>query len=220
MRLHPPSEAAPTAVEHPSRRRLRLPSPAVVLALVALLAALAGTSYAAGVLPVNSVGTAQLQNNAVVSGKVKDGSLLARDFKSGQLPSGPAGPPGPPGPAGPAGAAGPEGQAGAAGPAGPQGATGPTGPVATPDNLTYIATDVPAGTQYSPLTSGEAACPAGQHAVGGGFDAPDATAQSSHPSNGSGDGSPGNSAWWVRLTSKSGMTVYAICSSTDTASGP
>ena len=49
------------------------------------------------VLPRNSVGTAQLRNGAVTGAKVKDRSLLARDFKQGQLPQGPQGPPGPAG---------------------------------------------------------------------------------------------------------------------------
>jgi len=92
------------------------PSPATVLASVALIVALGGTGYAAVVLPANSVGTAQLKNNAVTSLKVKNGSLLKADFRSGQVPAGPAGPAGAAGPAGPAG---PAGAAGPAGPAGP-----------------------------------------------------------------------------------------------------
>jgi hypothetical protein len=69
--------------------RKRLPSPALVVACVALAVALGGTSYAALRLPRNSVTTVQ----------VKDFSLLSRDFKKGQLPAGPQGPAGPPGPA-------------------------------------------------------------------------------------------------------------------------
>src|SRR5207253_9709939 len=44
--------------------------------------------------------------------QVKDFSLLARDFKRGQIPPGPVGPTGPTGPAGPQGPAGPAGGAG------------------------------------------------------------------------------------------------------------
>jgi hypothetical protein len=87
----------------------RRPSPALVLACVALAVALGGTGYAAIVLPANSVGTKQLKNNAVNSIKVANGSLLKADFKPGQIPAGPEGPSGPAGPAGPAGAAGPAG---------------------------------------------------------------------------------------------------------------
>jgi hypothetical protein len=85
---------------HPPRYR---PTPSMVVACVALLVALGGTGYAATALPRNSVGTPQLKNNAVVSAKVKNFSLLAVDFKRGQLPAGAQGPAGPPGPAGPAG---------------------------------------------------------------------------------------------------------------------
>jgi hypothetical protein len=77
-----------------SRIGKRLPSPALTVACLALVVALAGTGYAAIRLPRNSVTTVQ----------VKDFSLLARDFKRGQLPAGPQGPAGPAGPAG-AGAA-------------------------------------------------------------------------------------------------------------------
>ena len=102
----------------------RRPSASLVVATVALLVALGGAGYAVVSLPRNSVGTPQLKNSAVNSAKVRDRSLLARDFKAGQLPRGGAGPAGP---AGPVGATGPTGPAGAQGPAGEQGATGATG---------------------------------------------------------------------------------------------
>jgi hypothetical protein len=81
----------------------RRPSPAMVLACLALAVALGGTGYAAIVLPANSVGTKQIKNNAVNSSKVANGSLLGADFRAGQIPAGPAGPAGPGGVAGPAG---------------------------------------------------------------------------------------------------------------------
>lgn len=59
----------------------KLPSPAMVVACVALLLALTGTGYAAFKLPRNSVTTLH----------VKDATLLARDFRAGQLPAGGAG---------------------------------------------------------------------------------------------------------------------------------
>src|SRR5919198_3442616 len=91
------------------------PSPSLVVATLALLFALTGTGIAAvAALPRNSVGTRQLRNNAVVSSKVRNHSLLARDFKRGQLPRGPIGPAGPAGPPGPAGPTGPAGTTGAA----------------------------------------------------------------------------------------------------------
>jgi hypothetical protein len=75
------------------------------IGLLALCIALTGTAYAA-TLPRNSVGGPQLKKNAVTSAKVKNRSLLALDFRAGQLPRGPAGPAGTAGPAGPAGAPG------------------------------------------------------------------------------------------------------------------
>ena len=85
------------------------PSPALVVASLALAVALGGTGYAAIVLPANSVGTPQLKKDAVTSVKVKNGSLLAVDFKAGQIPRGPTGPAGPTGAVGATGATGPTG---------------------------------------------------------------------------------------------------------------
>jgi hypothetical protein len=79
----------------------KLPTPALVVAMIALFVALGGAGYAAVVIPRNSVTTLQ----------VKDRSLLAKDFKSGQIPRGPAGAAGAAGPAGPAGPTGPAGAA-------------------------------------------------------------------------------------------------------------
>jgi len=103
---------------------IRRPSPAMVVACIALLVALGGTSVAAvSQLARNSVGPRQLQfgavtnpkirSNAVTSAKVRNRSLLRADFAPGQLPAGPTGPQGPAGPAGAAGPAGPAGVIGA-----------------------------------------------------------------------------------------------------------
>ncbi|MEP7223955.1 MAG: hypothetical protein ABI783_03225 [Actinomycetota bacterium] len=83
----------------------------MVVASLALLVALTGTSVAAvsQLVPRNSVGTPQLKKDAVTSAKVKNNSLLSADFKLGQIPAGPAGPSGPTGAAGAAGPAGPAG---------------------------------------------------------------------------------------------------------------
>jgi len=96
----------------------------MVVACIALLVALGGTSMAAVTqLSRNSVGTLQLKdgsvtnpkirNNAINSAKVAARSLLRSDFAPGQLPAGPTGPQGPAGPAGAAGPAGPAGVIGA-----------------------------------------------------------------------------------------------------------
>jgi hypothetical protein len=102
------------------RKFLRRPSPAMIVACLALLVALGGTSVAAvNQLGRNTVDTPQLvngavtnpkiRNNAINSSKVANRSLLRSDFAPGQLPAGPVGPQGPAGPTGPAGAAGPAG---------------------------------------------------------------------------------------------------------------
>jgi hypothetical protein len=82
-----------------SKHRIPRPSPALIVACIALLVALAGTSYATVLnVPKNSVGSLQLQRNAVKAAKIApnavraghvlNGSLLAEDFKPGQLPTG------------------------------------------------------------------------------------------------------------------------------------
>lgn len=82
------------------KRTLSRPTAPLFISIFALVVALGGTAYASGVLPRHSVGTVQLKKNAVVSGKVKDGSLLRADFRAGQLPAGPKGDKGDTGPAG------------------------------------------------------------------------------------------------------------------------
>jgi hypothetical protein len=81
----------------------------MIVAVLALIVALGGTGYAAIALPANSVGTEQ----------VKNGSLLKKDFKAGQLPKGAKGAKGLKGATGAPGPAGAAGVTGAAGPAGP-----------------------------------------------------------------------------------------------------
>ncbi len=156
-------------------RRLHrsMPSPAMAVACLALLVALGGTSWAAAtlVLPRNSVGERQLRNNAVVSSKVRDGSLLARDFRPGQLLRGPRGLQGPSGlvgPAGPAGAQGPAGTSAALAPgyvAGVQTATGASPETTTTTTFAALANStvnvtVPTGetAQLVLMFSAESAC--------------------------------------------------------------
>jgi hypothetical protein len=104
---------------HPSRHL----SYANIMSTVAVFVALGGSSYAAVKLGTGSVKTSNIAKravkgpkvakNAVSSATVKDGTLLTKDFKKGQVP---------------AGAAGPKGEAGPAGPKGDAGAPGPVGP--------------------------------------------------------------------------------------------
>jgi hypothetical protein len=69
----------------------RSPSPAMVVACIALIVALGGTGYAAIILPANSVGTKQLKRNAVVSKKVKNNSITGADVRESTLRVGTAG---------------------------------------------------------------------------------------------------------------------------------
>lgn len=96
-----------------------------VVATLALFVALGGSSYAAVELGKNSVKSenigkeqvkaSDIAKNAVNSAKVKDASLLAKDFKSGQLPAGATGAIGPRGPQGPKGDRGLQGIPGLSG---------------------------------------------------------------------------------------------------------
>jgi Collagen triple helix repeat (20 copies) len=108
-----------------------------LVAYVALLFALGGTSYAAAttLLPPNSVGTRQVIN----------GSLLKKDFKAGQLPRGARGPRGFAGAAGAQGVQGPPGPQGVQGPPGAQGAQGPAGLLASPNELEGLPCQSPNG---------------------------------------------------------------------------
>jgi len=144
----------------------RGPSPALVIACLALLVALGGTSVAAvSQLSRNSVGTAQLRNsavtnpkirnNAVTSAKVANRSLLRSDFAPGQLPAGPTGPQGP---------------AGAAGPAGPAGAAGARGTIGTVvvRNQSASVTDAVDNNQVYGTAEVQALCSSGELAISGG----------------------------------------------------
>jgi hypothetical protein len=119
-----------------------------VTAALALVVALGGTSYAAVVLPANSVGGRQIKpgavaasdikSSAVTSAKVRDGSLRADDFDAGELRAGPRGATGNPGAAGAAGAAG------ATGATGGQGIQGVAG-------TSLFASTIPSGTTVTGL---------------------------------------------------------------------
>jgi hypothetical protein len=64
---------------------LRRPSPALVVAFVALVVALGGTSYAAFSLPKNSVGSKQIKNGAVTNSKLKKGAVTTGKIKNGTV---------------------------------------------------------------------------------------------------------------------------------------
>ena len=97
-----------------------------VVATLALFLALGGGAYAVTTLPKNSVTSVQVKNR----------SLLAKDFKKGQLKAGKTGAAGPTGPQGDRGLGGP---AGAFGPPGIQGPKGDPGVDGTAKAYAYVS---------------------------------------------------------------------------------
>lgn len=117
---------------------------------VALLGATPVGNAARGlVFPAHSIGARELKDGAVVSAKVKDSSLLAKDFKPGQLP------------------AGPQGQQGQQGKTGPQ---GPPGPVDTSKFLGRTLTVRASKVEETGIAVDYVVCPSGYEALGGGAD--------------------------------------------------
>jgi hypothetical protein len=148
-------------------RLVRRPSPALIVASLALAVSLSGVGYAATALPRNSVGTAQLRNDAIVAQKVRDGSLLAVDFKPGELPVGAAGPKGDKGDRGDKGS---KGDRGARGDKGDKGDKGDPGLPGAPGTSGYsIGRAVSGPLAKNAFTSVTAMCPSGK-VVGGGGD--------------------------------------------------
>lgn len=110
------------------------PTPSMIVALLALVFAMAGTGLAASTLMITkpsqikdgTITGADVKAETLTGRNIKNQSLTAEDFK-GSL-KGAEGVKGVPGPAGPAGPPGPPGPAGATGIPGAPGATGATGP--------------------------------------------------------------------------------------------
>lgn len=178
----------------------RRPSPALVVACLALLVALGGTGYAAVVLPRNSVGPMQLRNGAVSSLKVKDGSLALVDFAASQRATLKGDP----------GAAGPKGDTGAKGDKGDKGDKGSKG---DPGLSGYAIVQNTSGLITSSSTAVQADCPAGKVAIGGGgathYPGVGVSVANSLPVN-------GGSGWLVAVNAKTPATgwdyvAYAVC---------
>lgn len=120
------------------RRRIRkLPTPAMVVACIAVVLAMAGSAFAAQALITGadikdgSITRADLSGRTVNSLKGKQGKRgpAGHDgFTGARGPQGDTGPAGPAGPAGPTGPQGPRGDPGITGPRGPTGSTGLVGP--------------------------------------------------------------------------------------------
>jgi Collagen triple helix repeat (20 copies) len=125
--------------------RARRPSPAMAVALLALLLATAGSASAATRLLISS--SRQIKDGAITSA---DLSKRARTALRGHV--GPAGPRGPQGLQGAPGAAGPKGEAG------PKGAAGPKG---EPGISAYSGT-IPSGTTVRGYYERQDSVPAGK----------------------------------------------------------
>jgi hypothetical protein len=171
----------------------RLPSPAMVVACLALLVALGGTGYAAIKLPANSVGTKQLKRSAVTGVKVKSNTLggtQINESKLGRVPSATR-------------ATSADTATTAMNATSATSAT--SAPVARLDYASAVVA-VPAG---GVVTRGTASCAAGLNATGGG-------AKMADPINGFiDDTNPVGKTGW-EATGQSGavaqnMTVYVIC---------
>jgi hypothetical protein len=191
------------------RGRLR-PSPAMVVAFIALFVAIGGSSYAVTRLPAKSVGTKQLRkgavkntnlaNGAVTGAKVKNGSLTAADIQVASL-------------AGITAA-----NATNATHAGAAGALDKVFYVSRPGSVPAAPAPVPPETTSTIVGGASAACPPGTFAVGGGVGVEDNTQTSvvdSFPE-------PGGRAWTARVDNSDssaphGFTVVAVCIAAATA---
>ena len=176
----------------------RRPSPALVVACLALAVSSSGVGYAATVLPRASVGAAQLKKDAVTSIKVKNRSLLAVDFKRGQLP------------AGAPGAKGDKGDKGVNGDKGDKGDKGDTGAPGLSEVEIVKSTSVSNSSDKGVAAN----CPAGKKVIGGGGYTSTTTSTSvwvaiSHP--------PTDTSWRAYGIEASGyagnwtVTAVAIC---------
>jgi hypothetical protein len=139
--------------------RFRRTSPATVVAMLALFAALTGTAVATSSTLITGK---QIKDSSITSADVKNRSLTPRDFRGSVQ--------GPRGLTGPAGSLGPQGPQGPQGPAGSQGATGipgPQGPAGATDVTVRTVAREP-GVTGDGFYSLAPDCHLGERATGGG----------------------------------------------------
>lgn len=214
--------------------KIRIPSPAMVVALIALFVATTGTAVAGVMITGANVKNESLTgldilNGSVTTNEIRNGTLRPVDF-GGKLPQGPQGPqgtpgspgaPGAPGPAGPQGPAGPKGSQGAKGATGPKGAPGAPGAKGAegpqgPPGLSGI--EIVTGKSVNDSSFSKAAsakCPASKHVLGGGAYAMDSLNLAAVVGDGPANG---GKAWlgYAREVLGSNpqswqLHVYAIC---------
>jgi hypothetical protein len=178
------------------RLRPRLTT-ANAVSTLALVLALTGGAYASGLLPKNSVGSAQLRKNSVTkpkiaagavdSSKVKNASLTASDFVPGALPAGPPGQKGDPG-------------------------------FASTPTFDYESATVTVPDNSPGATNAKVSCPPGQNVVGGGAFMENAGITS----NGILDSYPDGRTGWIADganisgTGPKSTTVYVMCTTAQT----
>lgn len=138
------------------------PSPATVIALLALLVASAGSATAASVVTAALITGRDIKDASVTGKDIRDKSLTPKDFRGSVQ--------GPPGPAGPQGETG---EIGEPGPPGESGSgTGSTATLAATVRESSDALTVPGNAARNGnyvTVAGEADCEDGEIAVGGGL---------------------------------------------------
>jgi len=125
-------------------KRIQRPSPALVVACMALFVSLGGVGYAAA-----TIGTSDIKNGAVTGKKIKNKTITGKDINDKTIAS-------------------LRGKAGATGPQGPLGAQGAQGPTGAPglSGLERVETTVASSAGTSKTETAD--CPAGKQAIGGG----------------------------------------------------
>jgi hypothetical protein len=170
-------------------------SPAMVVAMLALLVALTGTAVATTSTLITGK---QIKNSSITGIDVKNKSLTPRDFRGSVR-----GPRGVTGPAGPAGPAGPQGPQGAQGPAGPQGAPGVVANV-------IVRVGSPFTVPAHGAAIGAVSCLAGERPTGGGGvngNTPGVYVRQSTPSPSVAGSTP--DAWAVQYENTTGSSAIA-----------
>jgi len=194
----------------------RIPSPSMVVAVIALIAAAGGTADATGVMARQSS-----KKPAKTTTKVPVGPRGPRGYPGPPGIQGPQGSLGPKGDTGAQGSAGPKGDTGAQGPAGTQGPQGPPGPAGSSLNLTTTLKNSGSITGANQAYSLTSTCPAGQKAVGGGVGthisgtAPFYVVDSLPTDNLGNTGVAVSTAWsadvYISTGDSGDFTIYAIC---------
>jgi hypothetical protein len=173
----------------------------MVIAMIALLVATAGTAY--GVKTVRHYpefnGT-DIIDESLTGRDIKNGSLLSKDLSKSVLRNfrgqqGPGGPAGPQGPGGPAGPAGPQGPAGF--------------------SKLIFRSRGPLVNNFGKVQYGYVLCDQGYYAVGGGADTESGTqfVNASYPGDSSAN--PSLAGWGVWIGNNDSVdhqvTVYVVC---------